>query len=89
MAQELNVKEVKKSKSTKLDTAITPQLKAEGEARDIIRQIQQARKEANCRLDQKIDVELPSWPKEFENQIKKETLSLNLKEASTLSVKKL
>ncbi|MDP2632373.1 MAG: isoleucine--tRNA ligase [Candidatus Curtissbacteria bacterium] len=89
LAQELNVKEVKKGKSTKLDTTITPQLKAEGEARDIIRQIQQARKEENCRLDQKIDVELPSWPKEFENQIKKETLSQNLKVAKTLSVKKL
>jgi len=89
VAAEINVKKVSSGKSFKLDTTVTPGLKAEGEARDIIRQIQQARKEADCRLDQKIEVELPKWPKEFEAQIKKETLSENLIKASQLSVKKL
>ena len=78
IADEVNVKDVIHAKTLQLDTRISPQLKAEGEAREIIRQIQQARKEAECDLDEKIIVQLPSWPKEFENLIKKETLAERL-----------
>ncbi|OGE14333.1 isoleucine--tRNA ligase [Candidatus Curtissbacteria bacterium RIFOXYB12_FULL_40_6] len=51
------------------------QVLAEGQAREIVRQIQQARKEAGCALDEQITVTLPSWPKDFEDLIKKETLA--------------
>lgn len=88
IADEVNVKKVvfKKSSKIALDTKITPQLKAEGEAREIIRSIQQARKEAGCRLDEKIEVSLPEWPKEFETQIKSETLSTNLTKSKNLQI---
>ena len=60
----------------------------EGEAREIIRQIQQARKEAGCQLSEKITVSLPSWPQEFEEQIKKETLSEKLIKSSEFAIKR-
>lgn len=80
IADEVNVKEViyVKVSDVNLDTKITPALKAEGEAREIVRQIQSARKEAKCRLDEKISVTLPSWPENFEDYIKRETLTKSL-----------
>jgi isoleucyl-tRNA synthetase len=41
-----------------LDTSLTPKLKAEGFAKEIIRRIQQMRKEANLSIEDKIRVEL-------------------------------
>lgn len=61
-----------------LDTNITSELKAEGEAREIIRRIQSERKRLGTRLDQKIDARLPEWPKEFEEEIKRKALINNL-----------
>lgn len=81
---ELNVKEVvfdKKSGkdiTVELDTTITPELKAEGEARDVMRLIQEARKEAGCDIKEVVKVGLPSWPKEREEEIKKKTLASEL-----------
>ena len=90
IADEVNVKkiEIKKDKSisVKLDTKITPSLKLEGDAREIIRQIQQARKEAECDLAEKVTVELPQWPKEYEDQIKRETLAKSLIKARELKI---
>ncbi len=64
---ELNVKKVvfKKGKGdlkVELDTKITSPLKKEGEDRELIRQIQQLRKENNCRLDEEIEVVTPKLP---------------------------
>lgn len=80
---ELNVKQIEIKKGDgeleiEIDSKITPELKKEGEAREIIRKIQEARKEAGCRLDEIVEVGLPSWPKEFENLILKETLASKL-----------
>jgi len=86
IADEINVKIVKAGKTFKLDTKITPQLRVEGEAREIIRQIQQARKEAGCKLDEKVIVKLPGWPKEFEHEIKKQTLTAQLVKGSNLQI---
>jgi isoleucyl-tRNA synthetase len=89
---ELNVKEViwqkrdVKEPEVKLDMKITPELKAEGEARELVRQIQDLRKKKNCRLDERITVSLPSWPKEFENDIKKQTLAKKLVKAKQLKI---
>jgi len=79
---EVNVKEVVvrggDEMKVELDTNITPELKAEGEARKLIRQIQDERKRLGTRLDQNIDVVLPQWPKEFEGEIKKKALIVSL-----------
>ena len=60
--------------SVSLNTTISPTLKAEGEARDIMRLIQEARKEAGCHIKEIVEAGLPSWPKEWEDKIKKKTL---------------
>jgi isoleucyl-tRNA synthetase len=90
---ELNVKEVvvkqgKGELTVELDTTITPELEEEGETREIIRQIQEARKEAGCGLADLIEVGLPSWPKKFEEEIKKKTLARKLYQTEKLEIKK-
>lgn len=52
--EEVNVKEVISSDAFALDTNMTPELKAEGVARDIIRYGQSLRKEAGYALDDRI-----------------------------------
>ena len=92
VADEVNVKEVtnlvKANIGAKLDLRQTPQLKAEGEARELVRQIQELRKKANCRLEQQIKVYGPKWPKEknLREYIKKETLAKELLPGKTLKI---
>ena len=90
IASEVNVKEVTNKKgdtiSVELDLKMTPQLKAEGEAREIIRAIQAKRKELGVKLSDTVSVTLPSWPKEHEEWIKKQTLAKELKTGSELQV---
>jgi len=76
--EELNVKEIeiKASKGklkVELDTQITPELKKEGEARQLIRQIQLLRRQQGLKLRDKVIVFAPSWPAEWEEEIKKKT----------------
>jgi len=58
--EEINVKEVKEDKGinedVKLDTTITPELKEEGNVREIIRQIQQMRKDNGFIPEDRINV---------------------------------
>jgi isoleucyl-tRNA synthetase len=62
IAEEVNVKEVefKKGKevSVKLDTKITPELKAEGIARDFVRFIQDGRKKAGFNVEDRINISI-------------------------------
>ncbi len=87
---ELNVKKVVLEKGSKfavkLDSKITPQLKKEGEARELVRAIQQARKKAGLKMEQKAIVYLPSWPKEFEKEIKTKAMLTEIKKGSKLRV---
>ncbi|OQA93386.1 MAG: Isoleucine--tRNA ligase [Microgenomates group bacterium ADurb.Bin219] len=88
---ELNVKELlgnigKGELTVELDTEITAGLKEEGEARDIIRQIQEARKNVGCRLDEKVEVYFPNWPEKFTELIKKETLAIKIEKKETLEI---
>jgi len=57
-----------------------------GQARDIIRSIQQKRKELGMTMVQFVNVSLPSWPKEFEEEIKRKALVSNLTVSDTFSV---
>ncbi|HSX58457.1 MAG TPA: isoleucine--tRNA ligase [Candidatus Saccharimonadales bacterium] len=92
IAEELNVKKVENKKDLKnsfeLDTTVTPELKIEGEVRDLIRAIQEARKEAGCRLDEIVSVSLPSWPESFTEEIKKQTLAKELSRAASVQIKR-
>ncbi|MFH1423873.1 MAG: class I tRNA ligase family protein [Candidatus Nealsonbacteria bacterium] len=54
--EEINVKEIVFGKELKLDTEITPELKEEGTIRDVIRQIQEMRKKAGLKPQDKISV---------------------------------
>ena len=91
---ELNIKEVefkegKGELKVELETKITPELKAEGEARELIRQIQDLRKQKNCRLDEQIKVSGPQWPKDkkLQDYIRKETLTTELLPGDKLEIK--
>ncbi len=92
LSEELNVKKIEYQKSSKtepeveLDTKITPALKEEGEARDLIRQVQQLRKEQNLTLVDKTKITAPSWPKDFEKQILVGTASVSIQKGNELSV---
>lgn len=89
---ELNIKKVefKKGKGdlrVELDTKITPQLKAEGEDRELIRQIQELRKESKCQLDEKIDVITPKLPHN-EELVAQATLAKSFQKGKKLAIKK-
>lgn len=53
---EVNVKEVTFGDETKLDTEITPELQLEGDARELIRQIQEMRKKAGLNPEDRISL---------------------------------
>jgi isoleucyl-tRNA synthetase len=67
LKQEINVREIKKgNKAAELDTKITPELEEEAKGRQLIRKIQQKRKEMGVALTQKILVSNPWIPKNKE-----------------------
>jgi len=60
--EELNVKKINFGKSMKLDTKITPKLKEEGILREVIRNIQEMRKEAGFLPQDKVSVSYQTSP---------------------------
>lgn len=107
LAEELNVKEVVLQKGAKdpeivqLDTKITPELAREGMMREVVRQVQQLRKESGLEVSDRIKLELetkdPDLTKaiqEHADTIKSETLATKLadkvdsKDAKTVYIDK-
>ncbi len=94
LADETNVKRIEYQKSSKiepavlLDTKITQSLKEEGEARDLIRQIQATRKEMKLTLKDQTKIIAPSWPEDFKNTILKNTASVFLEKGLEFKVVK-
>lgn len=88
IAEELNVKEVAgKSDGVTLDLNITPKLKREGVMRELVRQVQAARKAAGLNVDDRIvlkletsDTEVQRAINEHAGTIKSETLAVALNE---------
>lgn len=80
--EELNVKEVAINKDQEkdivLDTEITEDLRLEGVAREIIRHIQEMRKEAGYEVDNRIKIGYDGWSEVFQkfgDLVAKETLA--------------
>jgi isoleucyl-tRNA synthetase len=90
LQDELNVKQVIYTQAEELavtfDTVLTPQLEAEGQMRTIVRQIQQARKAAAVAIDQTVAVELPAWPDDWEDEIKRRAKVSTLTKGQELKV---
>jgi hypothetical protein len=63
-------------------------LKSQGEARRIVRQIQEERKKLGTAMDEKVHVELPDYPKDFAEYIKKHALAASLKKGQVFKVER-
>jgi isoleucyl-tRNA synthetase len=85
LTEELNVKRVHKGEELSLDLAVTPELKREGLMREVIRHVQNARKQAGLNVDDRIklslvtsEAELKKAITEYEDVIAAETLAGSL-----------
>ena len=58
-----------------MDFYVDDELKKEGEARELMRNIQKLRKKAGLTLGKKAAVQAPLWPEEWKEQIEKKTNS--------------
>lgn len=105
VADEVNVKKIKFEKVKKgislenpeilsLDFKLTKKLKLEGIAREMVREIQEARKLANCQLDEKIiatykdNQDFREAAAKYEDYIKHQTLSKKIKPGASFSVER-
>ncbi len=87
IAEEVNVKEVVTGDKVELDTKLTDELKKEGLVREIVRAINQIRKEKGLTRENRIEVEYETGDEElkavfteFEEEIKKQVLADEIKE---------
>lgn len=88
LLDELNVKSVVKGSEVAIDENITPELKREGLMREVVRFVQNARKEAGLNVDDRIqlslttdDAELQKAIQEHHDTIAAETLSKTIGES--------
>ncbi|HEY4493309.1 MAG TPA: class I tRNA ligase family protein [Candidatus Paceibacterota bacterium] len=88
---EVNVKEVKFGPELLLDTNITPELELEGKMRDLVRSVQEKRKDLGLQPTDQVNLTLPTSlgdliPK-FESEIKKSVHAQNVSLADTQEIK--
>lgn len=83
--EELNAKEVKWGKEVSIDTTLTPALRQEGLMREVVRQVQNARKQADLQVDDRIELSLSTEDKTlsealtaYSDEIAAETLTTKL-----------
>ncbi len=77
--EEVNVKKVVHGTELKLDKTLTEELKAEGFARDVIRAVQSARKNAGLQVDDQIKLSLSiDTPKDYNGLIKTEVGAIEI-----------
>lgn len=69
LKDELNIKQVKIGEGLDLDMVITPELKREGLMREIVRHVQNARKEAGLNVDDRISLVLEATNEDLKNAI--------------------
>ncbi len=91
LKDELNVKQVeyretKDDIAIEYDTNITPELKLEGEVRDLIRTIQQKRKELGLHISDAISLTIPETYKKFEADIKRQVQANTVNYGETVEV---
>ncbi len=89
LTEELNVKAVKQGNELTLDLALTDELKREGLMREVIRHVQNARKQASLNVDDRImlglttnDAELQLAISDHAAEIKSETLAKTIDDGS-------
>ena len=79
LAEEVNVKTIDWQKGdlleVKLDFNLTPKLKAEGEARELIREIQKLRKKSNLKPEDRAHFRVRQIPQGWQQQIETQTHS--------------
>ncbi|MDO8557951.1 MAG: class I tRNA ligase family protein [bacterium] len=85
LKEELNVKEIVFGEKEELDTLITPELQAEGDARELMRKIQDARRKAGLKPGERIELVVGD---EKEKKILESDLGIAVKnKTSTVTVK--
>ncbi len=89
LQDELNVKRVIIGTEVAIDEQVTPELRREGQMREVVRQVQNARKQAGLQIDDRIelvlvtgDVEMARAIKEHSATIMAETLAVGLQNSS-------
>ena len=78
IAEEVNVKKVEHGKELVLNKTLTPELKAEGFARELVRVIQAARKKIGLSVDDRILLSISCDTAGFDHMIKEEVLATSL-----------
>jgi isoleucyl-tRNA synthetase len=89
--EEVNVKGIavdENLENIQLDTEITPELKLEGQAREIIRYIQEMRKEAGYEVDNRIKVRYNGFSQIFEKDDLKSIIAKEVLADAVLSIEK-
>ncbi|MEO8581050.1 MAG: isoleucine--tRNA ligase [Patescibacteria group bacterium] len=93
LLEEVNIKKLNwqsgEALTVTVDTQLTAELKAEGEAREIIRSIQQLRKKSGFSTNDSINLTLSNWPSEWEDKIKAATHATILQKGSEIKIEKI